>query len=110
MKKISKMCNGFKISDDMLKRSFNTFSGVEKTIVNLALLIISNPDILLLDEPTNHIDIDTKEMLEEALSEYQRTLLFISHDRFFINKPAQRIINIENQNFNEYLGSYDYFK
>ena len=63
-----------------------------------------------MDEPTNHIDIDTKEMLEEALSEYKGTLFFISHDRYFINKLAERVINIEEQKFNEYLGNYDYFK
>lgn len=108
--KVSKICNGFKIADEMLDRSFNTLSGGEKTIVNLASLIISNPIILLLDEPTNHLDIDTKEMLEEALNEYQGTLFFISHDRYFINKLAQRVINIENEKFQQYIGNYDYFK
>ena len=94
----------------MLDRSFNTLSGGEKTIVNLASLIISNPNILLLDEPTNHLDIDTKEMLEEALNEYQGTLFFISHDIYFINKLAQRVINGENEKFQQYIGNYDYFK
>ena len=108
--KVSKICNGFKIADEMLDRSFNTLSGGEKTIVNLASLIISNPNILLLDEPTNHLDIDTKEMLEEALNEYQGTLFFISHDIYFINKLAQRVINGENEKFQQYIGNYDYFK
>ena len=63
-----------------------------------------------MNESSNHIDIDTKEMLEEVLSEYKGTLFFISHDRYFINKLAERVINIEEQKFNEYLGNYDYFK
>ena len=85
-------------------------SGGEKVRLKLFELIQKKANLLILDEPTNHIDIDTKEMLEEALADYQGTLLFISHDRYFINKLAQRVINIENQTFNEYLGNYDYFK
>ena len=61
-----------------------------------------------MDEPTSHID--TKEMLEEALDEYNGTLFFISHDRYFINKLAQKVVNIENEKFEQYLGNYDYFK
>ena len=63
-----------------------------------------------MDEPTNHIDIDTKEMLEAALSENKGTLFFISHDRYFINKLAEKVINIEDECFQQYLGNYDYFK
>lgn len=85
-------------------------SGGEKVRLKLFELIQKKANLLILDEPTNHIDIDTKEMLEEALGEYQGTLFFISHDRYFINKLAQRVINIEDQTFNEYLGNYDYFK
>ena len=79
--KVSKICNGFKISDEMLSRTFNTLSGGEKTIVNLASLIISNPDILLLDEPTNHLDIDTLEWFEHFLTSYKGTIIISSHDR-----------------------------
>ena len=85
-------------------------SGGEKVRLKLFELIQKKANLLILDEPTNHIDIDTKEMLEEALSEYQGTLFFISHDRYFINKLAQRVINIENEKFQQYLGNYDYFK
>ncbi len=63
-----------------------------------------------MDEPTNHIDIDTKEVLEEALQEYKGTLFFISHDRYFINKLAQKTLNIEDHQVTEYLGNYDYLK
>ena len=85
-------------------------SGGEKVRLKLFELIQKRANLLILDEPTNHIDIDTKEMLEEALSEFQGTLLFISHDRYFINKLAQRVINIEDESFHEYLGNYDYYK
>ena len=70
---------------------------------------INNPDILLLDEPTNHIDKDTRELLEEALNEYSGTVLFVSHDRFFINKLANRILNIEDNKIKSYYGNYDDF-
>lgn len=87
-----------------------TLSGGEKVRLKLFELIQKKANLLILDEPTNHIDIDTKEILEEALSEYRGTLFFISHDRYFINKLAERVINIEDQKFTEYLGNYDYYK
>ena len=64
-------------------------------------------NFLILDEPTNHIDIDTRELLEEALNEYSGTVLFVSHDRFFINKLANKILYIEDKHLNEYVGNYD---
>ena len=64
----------------------------------------------MLDEQTNHIDIDTKEMLEDALKEYKGTLLFVSHDRYFINKLAEKIENIENKKIVNYIGNYDDYK
>lgn len=85
-------------------------SGGEKVRLKLFELIQEKANLLVLDEPTNHIDIDTKEMLEEALQEYQGTLFFISHDRYFINKLAERVLNIENCAVKEYLGNYDYYK
>ena len=63
-----------------------------------------------MDEPTNHIDIDTKEVLESALKDYKGTLLFVSHDRYFINKLANKIFEINNYKIDEYLGNYDYLK
>lgn len=73
-------------------------------------LIQSNCNLLILDEPTNHIDIDTREILENALKEYKGTLLFISHDRYFINNIANKIFYIENNTIKIYNGNYDYYK
>lgn len=95
--------------ENVFKR-VGTLSGGEKVRLKLFELIQKKANLLILDEPTNHIDIDTKEMLEEALSEYQGTLFFISHDRYFINQLAERIENIEEQQFSHYLGNYDYYK
>ena len=95
--------------ENVFKR-VGTLSGGEKVRLKLFELIQKKANLLILDEPTNHIDIDTKEMLEEALSEYAGTLLFISHDRYFINQLAERIENIEDCQFVNYLGNYDYYK
>ena len=107
--KVSKICNGFKISDEMLDRSFNTLSGGEKTIVNLASLIISNPDILLLDEPTNHLDIDTLEWFEQFLSNYKGTIVISSHDRYFLDKVATKTVLIDKGKSEVYHGNYSYY-
>ena len=107
--KVSKICNGFKISDDMLDRAFNTLSGGEKTIVNLASLIISNPDILLLDEPTNHLDIDTLEWFEHFLTNYKGTVIVSSHDRYFLDKVATKTIFIDKGKADVYHGNYTYY-
>jgi ATPase subunit of ABC transporter with duplicated ATPase domains len=85
-------------------------SGGEKVRLKLLDLIQQKANFLILDEPTNHIDIETKEMLEESLSEYNGTVLFISHDRYFINIVAKRVLNIENNIIKEYQGNYDYFR
>ena len=107
--KVSKICTGFKISDEMLNRSFNTLSGGEKTIVYLASLIISNPDILLLDEPTNHLDIDTLEWFEQFLSNYKGTIVISSHDRYFLDKVATKTILIDKGKSEVYHGNYSYY-
>ncbi len=107
--KVSKIRNGFKIPDEMLNRSFNTLSGGEKTIVNLASLIISNPDILLLDEPTNHLDIDTLEWFEQFLSNYRGTIVISSHDRYFLDKVATKTILIDKGKSEVYHGNYSYY-
>ena len=104
--KVGKICNGFKISEEMLTRSFNTLSGGEKTIVNLASLIISNPEILLLDEPTNHLDIDTLEWFEQFLSNYKGTIIISSHDRYFLDKVATKTILIDKGKADVYHGNY----
>lgn len=85
-------------------------SGGEKVRLKLFELIQKNANFLILDEPTNHIDIDTREILEDALGNYKGTLLFVSHDRYFINKIAERVIYIEDKHLISYLGNYDYYK
>lgn len=107
--KIEKIRNGFKITNELLNREYNKLSGGEKTLINLASIILSNPDILLLDEPTNHLDIDTLEWFEEYLSSYNGTAVIISHDRYFLDRTVNKIIEIENGNANIYHGNYSYY-
>lgn len=107
--KISKICNKFKITEEMLDRSFNSLSGGEKTIVNLASLILSNPSILLLDEPTNHLDIDTLEWFEEFLSNYKGTVIISSHDRYFLDKVITKTILIDRGKSEVFDGNYSYY-
>lgn len=95
--------------EDVTKRVKN-LSGGEKMKVKMAELLQQEVNTLIFDEPTNHIDIPTKEVLEEALEEFSGTLIFISHDRFFINKFANRIIIFEDGKINEYWGNYDEYK
>ena len=94
--------------DDVFKR-IKDLSGGEKGRVSLAKLMLSNANFLILDEPTNHLDITSKEILENALNHYEGTLLYVSHDRYFINKTASRILDLENGNFHNYIGNYDYY-
>jgi ATP-binding cassette subfamily F protein 3 len=91
-------------------RKIKTFSGGEQSRVVLAKLILSNPNFLILDEPTNHLDIASREVLENALSEFGGTILVVSHDRYFLNKVVNRIYAIENQTLKEYLGNYSYYE
>lgn len=107
--KIEKIRNGFKITNELLDREYNKLSGGEKTLINLASIILSNPDILLLDEPTNHLDIDTLEWFEEYLSSYNGTVVIISHDRYFLDRTVNKIIEIENGNANIFHGNYSYY-
>ena len=99
----------FFFEDDIYKR-VGTLSGGEKVRLKLLELIEQKNNFLILDEPTNHIDIDTREMLEEALKEFDGTVLFISHDRYFIDKVARSIYEIDNHKMNKYLGNYTNYK
>jgi len=99
----------FFFKDDVYKR-VGSLSGGEKVLLKLAALIQNEVNFLVLDEPTNHIDIETREMLEEALLAYTGTLLFISHDRYFINKIASKIMNIQDKKLTSFSGNYDEFK
>lgn len=92
--------------NDVFKR-VNMLSGGEKVRLKLFEIMQQNINLLIMDEPTNHIDITTKEVLESALNEFQGTILFISHDRYFINEIAKKILYVENKSITEYLGNYD---
>ena len=107
--KFKKICSGFKFDNDFLKKEYNCLSGGEKTIVNLATILLKNPSILLLDEPTNHLDIETLEWLENFLIEYKGTILLISHDRYFLDKVVTKTILLENGHTKIYFGNYSYF-
>lgn len=107
--KISELCNKFRIDGNMLNRKFNTLSGGEKTIVNLASIMLSNPDILLLDEPTNNLDIDTLEWLESYLKSYTGTIILCSHDRYFLDKVVSKIVLIERGKSEIFFGNYSYY-
>lgn len=94
--------------DDVFKR-IGDLSGGEKGRVSLAKLMLSEANFLILDEPTNHLDIASKEILEEALNQYTGTVLFVSHDRYFINKTATRILDLTQKTIVNYIGNYDYY-
>ncbi len=95
-------------NDDVFKK-ISSLSGGEKGRVSLAKLMLSEANLLILDEPTNHLDITSKEILENALNNYEGTVLYVSHDRYFINKTADRILELKDQKLFEYLGNYDYY-
>ncbi len=94
--------------DDVFK-TIDTLSGGEKGRVALAKIMLSNANFLLLDEPTNHLDINSKEILEDALRDYEGTVLYISHDRYFINATADKVIELNKDGTVTYLGNYDYY-
>ena len=95
--------------DDVFK-VINTLSGGEKCRINLLKLILSKSNLLLLDEPTNHLDIISREALEDAILEYDGTLMVISHDRYFLNKVISRILELKEDGVSEYLGNYSYYQ
>ena len=92
--------------DDVFKR-ISELSGGERGRVSLAKLMLSKSNLLILDEPTNHLDMDSKEMLEEALREYEGTLLYVSHDRYFVNRTANTVLELSDGKLTKYLGNYD---
>lgn len=94
--------------DDVFKR-IGDLSGGERGRVSLAKLMLSESNFLILDEPTNHLDITSKEILEDALNNYTGTVLYVSHDRYFINRTANRILELQGNNLINYLGNYDYY-
>lgn len=94
--------------EDVFKQ-IKSLSGGERGRVSLAKLMLSEANFLILDEPTNHLDIMSKEILEDALNAYTGTVLYVSHDRYFINRTASRILDLNNRKLTEYLGNYDYY-
>ena len=94
--------------EDVFKK-ISTLSGGERGRVSLAKLMLSESNFLILDEPTNHLDIMSREILETALNHYEGTVLYVSHDRYFINRTATRILELSGQTFTNYLGNYDYY-
>ncbi len=94
--------------DDVFKR-IGDISGGERGRVSLAKLMLSESNFLILDEPTNHLDIASKEILEDALNRYTGTILYVSHDRYFINRTASRILDLSGKTLTNYLGNYDYY-
>lgn len=99
----------FLFTDDDVFKYIRDLSGGERGRVSLAKLMLSNANLLILDEPTNHLDIVSKEILENALNSYTGTILYVSHDRYFINATATRIIELTNQSIVNYIGNYDYY-
>ena len=106
---ISKVANGLSISDDMRGRLFDQLSGGEKTRVNLGRLILEDTDILLLDEPTNHLDLHATEWLEAYIQKFRGTVVAISHDRYFLDRSVNRVIEIENGKAEFYSGNYSFY-
>lgn len=107
--KIRSILGSFLFTGETVEKKVAMLSGGEKARLSLALLASNHDNTLLLDEPTNHLDIDSKEILEEALIDYDGTLLFVSHDRYFINRIATQILEITPTGSQLYLGDYDYY-
>lgn len=99
----------FQFTGDDVFKLVGDLSGGEKGRLSLAKLMLSEANFLILDEPTNHLDITSKEILEQALNDYTGTILYVSHDRYFINQTASRILELTNQTFINYIGNYDYY-
>ena len=107
--RINKVCNGLSIPQAMREQLFESLSGGEKTRVNLARLILEDTDILLLDEPTNHLDLRATEWLEEYLEKFKGTVLTVSHDRYFLDKVVDRVIEIQEGKAEFYSGNYSFY-
>ncbi|MBY0149007.1 ABC-F family ATP-binding cassette domain-containing protein [Neobacillus niacini] len=108
-KEIRTVLGNFLFSGDDVLKIVSTLSGGEKARLALAKLMLEKANVLILDEPTNHLDLDSKEVLENALVDYPGTILFVSHDRYFINRIATKVLELSAKGSSEYLGDYDYY-
>lgn len=99
----------FLFTEDDVFKQIKSLSGGERGRVSLAKLMLSDANFLILDEPTNHLDIDSKAILENAINHFKGTVLYVSHDRYFINTTASRILDLTNQKMLDYIGNYDYY-
>ena len=106
---VDKICNGLGITPEQRGQEFSSLSGGEKTRVNLARLLLEKTDILLLDEPTNHLDLNSVEWLEQYINAFKGTVLTISHDRYFIDQVADRVIEITEGHAEFYSGNYSFY-
>lgn len=107
--KIRNVLAAFLFTGDDVFKQIRVLSGGEKGRLSLAKLMLSEANFLILDEPTNHLDMVSREILEQALKNYQGTVLYVSHDRYFINETATRILDLKNHTFVNYIGNYDYY-
>ncbi|MEG0369821.1 MAG: ATP-binding cassette domain-containing protein, partial [Hungatella sp.] len=107
--RIRNVLAAFLFTGDDVFKNIKDLSGGERGRVSLAKLMLSNANFLILDEPTNHLDITSKEILEHALVQYTGTVLYVSHDRYFVNKTATRILELTGETFLSYIGNYDYY-
>ncbi|XJZ27594.1 ABC-F family ATP-binding cassette domain-containing protein [Bacillota bacterium Lsc_1132] len=108
-KEIRTVLGNFLFSGDDVLKIVSTLSGGEKARLALAKLMLEKANVLILDEPTNHLDLDSKEVLENALIDYPGTILFVSHDRYFINRIATKVLELHPDSCSEFLGDYDYY-
>ncbi len=106
---IRNMLAAFLFTGDDVFKKIRDLSGGERGRVSLAKLMLSEANFLILDEPTNHLDIASKEILENALNRYTGTVLYVSHDRYFINQTATRIMDLTGNTLVNYIGNYDYY-
>lgn len=104
--KVNMVLEGLKIDKSLMDREFSSLSGGERTIINLAKILLSNPDLLLLDEPTNHLDITRLEFLENYLKNYKGSVVIVSHDRYFLDRVVNKVLELEDGKIKIYFGNY----
>jgi ATP-binding cassette subfamily F protein 3 len=108
-KDVRSVLGNFLFTQDDVLKTVSSLSGGEKARLALAILMLEKANVLVLDEPTNHLDLDSKEVLENALVDYPGTILFVSHDRYFINRIATKVVELSTEGAQEFLGDYDYY-